>query len=561
MALRIRERAPLRLHATIETPSGRSYRWAGDERNPENALGAGTFSSTAPGGFEQGSASLARKILHDFPDLEEFSTVTFRGAGGEVAGQYRLEGSPRQWGQQSGVQPQLNGWQNHLQDDNSAREIYLDIDQSGYQPTSVARKLALLATWGLVDPSNTPDATTGQPSVVTEFTNPFGQQQICEAWYDANDVPIGKFYYAWKAGSTVPLNSVIWVWEIQLADDDLASAVDSTSNLNSGPASGTGVISATTGTRKFVQIVFEVLGANASSGQNFPVYWTFTGVVGKHGLPIQGTLGATGGIGLLASDIIGHAVGRWAPKLAFTTGPGGTIQPSTFSLSHLAFPDPTTASAILQAAAAFELLDWFVWEGPTFWLNEQGAYSRARHWRARVGPAQLQDTGPQVSRIYNGAIVTFTDVSGISRSVGPPGSGCNIEDASLLDPDPLNPANQLGIPRYGPNPPINIGTGTADMAIRTGQGFLQEQKQFDTSGNATLTGWVEDDRGVLWPYWKVRGGDTVSFVDASDTSPRRVVRSEAADATKTASVSLDAPPEAMTQYLARIGDRNAQAGF
>lgn len=559
--LTVRERAPLRLHVTIDTPSGRSFRWGRDETDAQNAVGDLTFSSTAPGGFEQASASLARRIVHDFPDLEELSTVTIRGAGGEVAGEYRLEGSPRQWGQQSGVQPQLNGWQNHLQDDNSAREIYLDCEQTRFQGASVQRKLNLLgSSIDTDDPSNTPDATTGEPALATQFAGGWGREHDCEAWYDANGIDLGHLYYAWKVGA-ITSTDTNWFWQAFLSTNDVVGAADLSGNLR-GAGPGTGVVNASGAGKKFAAAQLVYLAADPSStdgGITYTVYWTYLGVVGRHGLPIQGTLTATGGIGLLASDVIAHAVGAWAPKLAFTTGADGTIQPTSFVIPQLAFPDPTTVSAIIQQAASFELLDWFVWENKTFWLNEQGDYPRARHWRARTGPAQLQDTGPQISQIYNGVIVQFTDGGGVTRSVGPPGSGCNVEDASLADADPLNPANEAGIRRYPP--PLQMGIGEAGGAINVGVRFLQEQKQINTSGNATLTGHVEDDRGVLWPYWKVRGGDTVEFVDAADTSPRRIVRAEPNDASKSVGVSLDAPPDGMQQLLARLGVKFAAAGI
>jgi hypothetical protein len=271
-------------------------------------------------------------------------------------------------------------------------------------------------------------------------------------------------------------------------------------------------------------------------------------VYADHGLTSYATsTDDTSAPGVLASDIEAHALGQWAPHLKFTTGADGSITPSGFVVPHLVFYSPTTVGEIVKQAIRFELRDWAVWDDRTYYSNDRGA--RGRNWRARVGPAQLEETGPQVDRIWNAIMVAYRDVNGQTYIVGPPGSGADIEDSSLADGDSENPANQLGITRCDL---LQMDVSTSEGAIETGARFLEEAKTLDTSGQARLVGWVEDDRGVLHAASKVRAGDWISFIDAADTNYRRIVREEYSDNDKTCTISLDSPPEGLQQLLERL---------
>jgi hypothetical protein len=219
----------------------------------------------------------------------------------------------------------------------------------------------------------------------------------------------------------------------------------------------------------------------------------------------------------------------------------------TFVIPQAAFLDPTTVSEIVRQCTRFSVRPWAVWEDRTFWLYDWGA--KGRNWRARVGPTNLQETGPQVDRLWNSIMVQYQDVDGSTRTAGPVGSGADTEDDALKDDDPNNPANKLGIIRRDM---LVMGTGTAASAVEIGRRFLEESKRLDSSGQATFNGYVEDDRGVVHAYWKVRAGDTVTFLDAADTSARRIVRAENDHDARTCSVDLDSPPEGLQALLERL---------
>ena len=570
-ALRIREKAPLRLSVLVTTPDGRNYRWGVDDTNPRNVPNSLSFSTVMPGGFEQGSCVLQRdpgsqmgigqpadhpqNSSSPYPDLEEFSKITVCGVGGTIVHQGRLEQLPDTGGIQAQVTPTWIGYQAHLDDDNSAREIFVDRNISTWQGPSVQRQIQWLQTAQVVtsSPSVAPDFTTGYPSLDASMSGSWTQSQAVEGWYDARGITIAKLYAAWETNGQFQLSGGnAFGAGIFLANEDTAQNYDSLL-FTASPSSYT--LSATTTTRDFGLLQFwNDTVPGGKDGVNFDLYWTDIGVYGNHGLTIYADpQGGTNAGCVKASDVIAYALQKWCPKISFTTGVNGTIQPSTFLIPQLAFLDPTTVSAMVKQAIVYELLDYAVWEspvreiGPMFYLNPRD--TAGRKWHARIGPAQLQETGPNMARIWNGVVVQFTDVSGITRTYGPPGSGMNQTDASLQDLDPQNPANEAGIRRWAL---VTMGTTTFPGALAVGQNFLKEQKILDTSGQATLTGHVQDDHGIYWPSFMVRAGDQIAFVDANDPSYRRIVHTSYDDTTKANAIQLDQPPDSLNALLQRM---------
>jgi hypothetical protein len=172
----------------------------------------------------------------------------------------------------------------------------------------------------------------------------------------------------------------------------------------------------------------------------------------------------------------------------------------------------------------------------------------------------LSETGPSTSRLRNGVLLKWNDVDGTSKSAGPVGSGSDIESTELEDRDPENPLKQMGIRGWGT--PYDLGIVTVDSeAIRIGVLLQARLKEVDRSGQAQIVGVCEDDKGVLRPYWQVRAGDTISFIDASDTSERRIIATQADDDSRTNTITLDAPPEAVEDLLAQLGVGNTELGL
>lgn len=553
----VRELPPLRLSHLIETPSGRFFRWGADEPNPANVPSGERFSDTMPGGFETSDATLPRQVGQDTPDLERLSTWTIHGAGGEVVWEGRLERAPRTSGDQVSVSPSGVGFQAALDDDKSATLLGVDIDLSRWGSPGTQRRLNIASAFGFSDASTTSDDTTGQPALRTSFTGSWGAAPglpLSEAWYDAGPGSrVGVVYYAWKNGGNVTGTDPNWIWRVYLADTDADTAPGQDTGSLTAVGPGQGSISASTTSRRYAVVQLLYLQPSGADGVEYGIAWTSLAVFGDHGLPRYGTPSATSAPGVLASDVVKHAVGRWAPQLNVTST---SVQASSFVIPHLSFLEPTTASEIVKGASRFGLQDWAVWDDRTFWWHDRGA--QGRNWRTRVGPAQLEETGPQADRVYESTVVQYQDVTGAAKTVGPPGSRADVEDPALKDTDPENPANKASITRRAL---LTMGTSTVAGAIEIGRRFLVEQKQLDSSGRCRVVGHVESQTGVLFPYWAVRAGDSITFVDAADNSARRVVRTEKDHGSRTCNIDLDAPPQGLEQLLARLGVSLVPLGF
>src|SRR4029077_17438489 len=122
---------------------------------------------------------------------------------------------PDTGGFQEQVSPEAVGWQAHLEDDNSAREIYVDRELANWVQASTERRIQLVKegfgtdTGPVMAPA--PDGTV--QAVETGFSGAWaeGQRPIAEAWYQGTGIPIGHLYAAWEKSPaiTVPEN---WVW-------------------------------------------------------------------------------------------------------------------------------------------------------------------------------------------------------------------------------------------------------------------------------------------------------------------------------------------------------------
>jgi hypothetical protein len=525
---------PTDLSLLVTTPTGHSFRWAEDEANAQYIPSGLSFASGAVGGHESLNVVLARRTNVDYPDLPLLSDIKVIGNAKDVAWQGRLEATPRASGDSSTVGPLARGYQFHLEDDKSAVGMYVNRNLADWQAASGGRKLIVYntATRDVVfDGQVETNEISGVPQVKLPANGRWATGMQAEVWFDAGS---GGLVGSVSADYIARGLAAGYIGRIQ-GHNDYSTALVSGTDLVTGAAS-TGSVSETFSpqTRYAALVLFLTSTASTVDGDRDLIFSNVV-VTGDQGLA-----------SMTAGAIIADIVDRWAPQLDYTTGDDGTIIDTQFVIPHFSYREPTTAAEMIRAANRFELLDWAVW-GTTFYLQPR---SSGREWRARIAPAQLEEAGEQVDRLWNGVIVRYRDVSGATMTVGPVGSGANTETEEVEDADDLSPVNQLGIRRWTT---LDMqGTSTVAGATEVGRRFIEESKVINTSGRAQLVGHVEDTRGVLWPAWAVRGGDTISFVDANDHSPRRIVKTNYTHDNRTCSVDLDAPPEGLAELLDRL---------
>ena len=157
------------------------------------------------------------------------------------------------------------------------------------------------------------------------------------------------------------------------------------------------------------------------------------------------------------SDVIRQIIPRFAPQLKVTAG---SVVDSSFIVEQYAYLQETTLAEMVRAGPSYGLQDWAVWDDNTFYWAPPGTFGRK--WHVRTKPSKLQETGQSADRVWESIVVRFDAVDGTRRTVGPPGSGCDVESPYLKDSDPQNPANEAGITRRDI---LVIGVDTTEGAI------------------------------------------------------------------------------------------------
>lgn len=544
---------PTRLSVAVQSPGGRPQRWAEDEYRAENVPGELTFSTTIPGGDERYSCSLARRAGDSSPDLEPLSMIKVLGAEGGVRGVFELESAPVSSGDELSISPQGVGYQAELERRSDCSIVFVDRDLQAWVGASAARREALYTVGVDVieDPTVDPDAS-GLPQLVLHNDGQCAAAMISEAWFDAGPGAAVASVYFDYVGRALGAG---WSGHANSAADDTNVAAAGT-DVVAGATTPTGTRTETFATpRRYAMFDLGIVAAQTVE-RNRRLRLRRVSAWGPEAVK----RGTAPDDGVFVSDALGTIISKFVPGLrASTSGPLPSIQASGNVVPHLSFREPTTPLEMIEAANRSQQWDWEVkWGqgGPTFYYHPPGAIGK--RWRARIGPSNLQETGQDVSRVVNGVVVTYQDVDGTTLRVGPPGSQANTTSPDLADTDPSNPANKAGLPFYAP---YEIGVSTAARATEIGARVLALYKERDRSGTASLVGWVEDSGGRPHPSSVVRAGDEIAFVNASDTSYRRIVRTSYDHATVTNSIDLDAPPISLDALLERSNESFVSLGL
>ncbi len=557
--LRVRERIPMRIRILATAPSGKTYPWAENAASVDQVIDGLTDSDKVSGGCDQMQTTLARKPGVDYGDMVRGTRLELFGSGQLKLGEFRLERAPRTSGDKLVMESGAPGYEAHLVDDNSVQEIYIDPDLGSWGETSAKRRAEVPSNkYGnatiQVIPAGTPDPAN--PSLYSEvpalshswasIDNTEGPD-VAESWYDAAGAQIGRILVDFLRVKGLAPGDTNWHNQVRTSQNGV-TLLEELKDFDATSAHADLTVAA----ERYFLMLRDYYASPLEKGLpgNWETQWRNVKVLGRHGLPLYGVWP---NVGLLASDIVAHALTRWAPKIHFTTGAYGSIKPSSFVIPSLSAKEPTNVADIIQQATRFELQEWGVWpgaKGPTFYMNQRGEREGRKRWRARVKEAKLEDTGQQFDRVFNGVIVQGQGTDGVSRHIGPAGSGLRLTDPRLADSDPLNPATQAGVKRYAK---IQMkGVCTVEGMIEAGEVFLEQSRALDASGKATLTGYVEDENGHEWPYYCVHAGDLIDFVDSSVPGYRYIVSASRNRAGRSVEVNIDAPPDGYEAILERL---------
>lgn len=544
-------------HAVIITNrDGSTSRFGADESSVSRIVLDLTFDTKLNGGYDTASVTVPKPDEFDSAAAKDFEAIrVYIAETNETLYAGRVSGTPQV--DETSISIDAEGWSNHLNDDKTVTETFLARDLSAWGEPSTQRKINVLAI-GAYDYSkssvSTSDASGASGPAILITYSEFGTLlEIAEVWYrGVNEIGQIKYdYIVPKAGTEIE-------GSLHSSTDLVGTELSAASKTYGITAEPNQTLLVPEGSKyAIIQQVYPGSFTGSSTGDTYG--WANLRVKGRHGLTAYSE-GAEEGFRV--SDMAGYIVEKFAPLLRFTTGLGGTIEPTTYPVTHADYQDETTAGTMLSDLSIyggnnFFALDYGCYgdDGKEFFLRTPGTYGKT--WIARTDTdAQDTSAGPDSTSFINGIKIVFDpNGSGEKKSVGPPDSGSTVELVSLADEDPTNPANNDGAHHWEVR---DIGIAEETAAILVGELELATRNNQDWRGDIVLKGNVEDEAGNFFPVGLVRSGDEIVVANDEDTRPRRIVSTSYKPGE--VSVSIGAPPDRISAILARIGNNEQSRG-
>lgn len=537
----LREMPPTQVALRIDAPSGQSARWAEDEPLAENSLSDWEHSTEIPGGYKDAQCSLGRSPQVDFRDIEAFGEAKAYISGVEPIFEGSLDKAPNISGDQPSISPTFLGYQALLDDDQGAQVGFIDCDLSKWGEPSLARRQALnAATWNLIAQleAGFQDSSAIAPGITANFS---GVEKIAgriagnEAWYYGGGPDIGAVMFDFHGDSAGGFHE-----QVLISKDDQTTAFDASPNYNSVTALNQNLTTAQEA-RKYAVIQAAYTGGFIGQMTNMHSFRNLK-VIGRHGLTVKG---AWPNVGFTAKPMLEYLIKNFGSPLEVDPT---YIEDEGFLITQSWYGEGSPLAEIVRDIVKYELLDWFVYQYKRFEHRKPGSYGR--FWKGYVAPSNLNELGIDSQRLWRRIKVLYTDVDGSTRTAGPMGSGCNIESSHLEITDPDHPAVRANRTRRDV---LDLqGIGTPETAISVGKRFLEEANLLNRSGSATLSGYVLDNTGILWPAAVVKAGDWFSPVDAADPSYRKIVNTSYRGNDRSVEIDVDSPSAGLEALLERL---------
>lgn len=547
------ERLPLDLYAEVTTSSGARFKWDANQA-PGSRLRNFSFRTKIGEGFSDAGGQLARRIDQDYPDLNLVDTITVVGADGSVAYEGRLAAQPRDLSDTHSIGVTLAGWIAHAKD-RTFTEVYVDRDMNAWHGMSAQRRAQLLglSRMPLGDGQTIEDPSDSATVVSTGWSGPWSSPYMpqAEAWYDAGaEQTISRIAYGWKLTSFgVDAGNANFVWLVRVSEDagTVGGSEDTASLRAAGPVTGQTFDPAARYRYGVLKLSYEATPAGAD-GVEYPVAWTKLAVYGNHALtPAVGEPDEPEG--LLLSDVIRDIAARWCPELD-----ASGVQDHAYVVQHCAFKDRTFPYDAWLELNKYALWHLGVWENKRLHFRPYDLTDYTWEIRTDDPGTSFSPQGPSTEDLFNGTVVTYTDLLTGIRNVLTPD-----DHEELADTSSTNPWNQHGIAHWDE---ITLSTPTLEQsALNLGAAALADRNRPKTPGTITVRGYIRDRAGNPQPTWKVRAGDTIAITNFPNDTPRLIVETDYDDEQKQIRIGVDKPFQLLDAYLDRVGNALGARGL
>lgn len=540
---------PLGLSYEISDGSGARYRWGANEpadSRPRNM----SFRTKIGEGFSDASVQLARRIDRDYPDLDLINDVAFVGADGSIAYEGRMSAMPRELTDAHSIGVQFAGWMSHAKD-RKFSEIYVDRDLGSWGPPSSSRRLTLMSTNLMVsDPSQATDPTNSKSGVSTAVEGAWASPYtpISEAWYDAGpECQVAQVGYGWQREDATTVSVAgTWVW--RLASAAASNVLDETGAnlLTAGPQTLQGYIPGAA--RRYAALqFFNTATPGGADGAHYGVGWYQLAVYGNHGLTLY-TGDPAEPAGVRASDVIKNIAQRFCPRLD-TSG----VQTTSYVIPHLEFKEGAYPYDAFLEVNKYHLFHLGVWDNKTLVFRPYDFTDYTWEIRTDDPGTQFSPQGPSSDDLYNGVTVRYTDLLTGVKNVLRPDVWAELKDTSTTNPWNAHNVNHwLELELSSPT--------LAGQALQIGRAALAQANEPKAPGTIAVQGYIRDRGGVDQPVWKVRAGDTISVTNFPNDQPRLIHETDYDDETKTVTISVDGPAQALDAVFDRMGVALTAAG-
>lgn len=525
---------------------GRVRRFGPDERDDADIPKSITFDTQIPGGFSTATVVLPRPPDLRADDAALFSSVNFYGAGKRIAYEGRVVGIPQVGAQE--IRLQLEGWVNHLADDARFRAVYRDIDLTRWGETSNARKEANIGFGYSPEVSIAPTRDDSvKPALRLTRNGAQATKSTQEVFFDSG-IP-GGLSAAWIDVATyIGYGASDAAMQIIAISNDTFADQLASGDFDGGPQAFNEYGTFTSPRRALaIQVRRDTAAAFGADGADYGAFFKGIAVYGARVPTVRGT---DPDAGFFGSDIIANALDRAAPLLTYSLD--DSIETSTFVIPHMTFLEPTTARAVVEQVTALggaQLVpnDWGVYQYREFFWRGPGTYGRT--WRVRQDQVATPiSEGPRATDRLGGIMISYQDGAGATHTVGPPGSGADLESTLLVDTDPSNPATRLQR-KWGHE---SVGITSQEGALNIGALLLADANRINWQGTIHIEGEAIDDAGNPYPPWMVRAGDRIVVEDAADTSERTISSTSYDHDALAVTANIGAEPEAGQALLANL---------